>query len=170
MKKLFIYGVTALAMLTGCNDLLDKSPLDTFTNTPAYWSNTDNLDNQCNTFYNNFTGFGNGASGGWFYFKTISDDQVDAESHNWTYTNVVASSTNWSAPFTEIRRANYIIAGVQSSSLDEATKAHYEGLGTHEPCVGILSVGPYVRRCSMDRQSYRPSRQRSPLRTTHRPG
>ena len=26
MKKLFIYGVTALAMLTGCNDLLDKSP------------------------------------------------------------------------------------------------------------------------------------------------
>lgn len=27
MKKLFIYGVTALAMLTGCNDLLDKSPL-----------------------------------------------------------------------------------------------------------------------------------------------
>ena len=76
MKKLFIYGVTALAMLTGCNDLLDKSPLDTFTNTPAYWSNTDNLDNQCNTFYNNFTGFGNGASGGWFYFKTISDDQV----------------------------------------------------------------------------------------------
>lgn len=50
MKKLFIYGVTALAMLTGCNDLLDKSPLDTFTNTPAYWSNTDNLDNQCNTF------------------------------------------------------------------------------------------------------------------------
>lgn len=32
MKKLFIYGVTALAMLTGCNDLLDKSPLDTFTN------------------------------------------------------------------------------------------------------------------------------------------
>lgn len=41
---------------------------------------------------------------------------------------MVASSTNWSAPFTEIRRANYIIAGVQSSSLDEATKAHYEGL------------------------------------------
>ena len=37
MKKLFIYGVTALAMLTSCNDLLDKSPLDTFTNTPTYW-------------------------------------------------------------------------------------------------------------------------------------
>lgn len=128
MKKLLIYGATALAMLTSCNDLLDKSPLDTFTNTPTYWSNTDNLDNQCNTFYNNFIGYGNAGTGGWFYFKTLSDDQVDAESHNWTYTNVVASSTNWSDPFTEIRRANYIIAGVQSSSLDDATKAHYEGL------------------------------------------
>lgn len=115
-------------MLTGCNDLLDKSPLDTFTNTPAYWSNTENLDNQCNTFYNNYSGYGNGSSGGWFYFKTLSDDQVDAENHNWTYTNVVASSTNWSDPFTEIRRASYIIAGVQSSSLDEKTKNHYEGL------------------------------------------
>lgn len=120
MKKLFIYGVTALAMLTSCNDLLDKSPLDTFTNTPTYWSNTDNLDNQCNTFYNNFSGYGHGGTGGWFYFKTLSDDQVDAESHNWTNTNVVASAPEWSDPFTEIRRANYIIAGVQSSSLDVA--------------------------------------------------
>lgn len=128
MKKLFIYGATVLAMLTSCNDFLDKSPLDTFTNTPAYWSNTDNLDNQCNTFYNNYNGYGNGSSTGWFYFKTLTDDQVDAESHTWTNVNTVASSTNWSDPFTEIRRANYIIAGVQSSSLDEATKAHYEGI------------------------------------------
>lgn len=30
--------------LTSCNDLLDKEPLDTFSNTPEYWSNTDNLE------------------------------------------------------------------------------------------------------------------------------
>ena len=46
MKKLFIYSTVALAALTSCNDLLDKSPLDTFTNTSAYWSNTSNVDNQ----------------------------------------------------------------------------------------------------------------------------
>ena len=46
MKKLFIYGTMALMALTSCNDFLDKAPLDAFTNTPAYWSNTSNLDNQ----------------------------------------------------------------------------------------------------------------------------
>lgn len=78
MKKLFIYGTMALMALTSCNDFLDKAPLDAFTNTPAYWSNTSNLDNQCNTFYNNYSGYGNGSGGGWFYFKTLSDDQVDS--------------------------------------------------------------------------------------------
>ena len=42
MKKLFIYGTMALMALTSCNDFLDKAPLDAFTNTPAYWSNTSN--------------------------------------------------------------------------------------------------------------------------------
>ena len=128
MKKLFIYGTMALMALTSCNDFLDKAPLDAFTNTPAYWSNTSNLDNQCNTFYNNYSGYGNGSGGGWFYFKTLSDDQVDYQSTVWTYTSVVATSTNWSDPFTEIRRANYIIEGLQTSSLDDAVKANYEGL------------------------------------------
>lgn len=128
MKKLFIYGTTALMVLASCNDLLDKDPLDTFSNTPAYWSNTDNLENQCNTFLNNYSGYGNGSSGGWFYFKTLSDDQVDNDSHTWTYPNVVPASTNWSSPLVEIRRAAYIIAGVRSSTLDEATKTNYEGI------------------------------------------
>ena len=113
MKKLFIYGTMALMALTSCNDFLDKAPLDAFTNTPAYWSNTS---------------YGNGSGGGWFYFKTLSDDQVDYQSTVWTYTSVVATSTNWSDPFTEIRRANYIIEGLQTSSLDDAVKANYEGL------------------------------------------
>ena len=98
MKKLFIYGTMALMALTSCNDFLDKAPLDAFTNTPAYWSNTSNLDNQCNTFYNNYSGYGNGSGGGWFYFKTLSDDQVDYQSTVWTYTSVLATSTNWSSP------------------------------------------------------------------------
>ena len=128
MKKLFIYGTMALMALTSCNDFLDKAPLDAFTNTPAYWSNTSNLDNQCNTFYNNYSGYGNGSGSGWYYFKTLSDDQVDYQSTVWTYTSVVATSTNWSDPFTEIRRANYIIEGLKTSSLDDAVKANYEGL------------------------------------------
>ena len=115
-------------VMTSCDDFLDKSPLDAFTNTPAYWSNTSNLDNQCNTFYNNFLGYGNGDHRGWFYFKTLSDDQVDYQSTVWTYTSLVATSTNWSDPFTEVRRANYIIQGLKTSSLDTPVKANYEGI------------------------------------------
>ena len=128
MKKLFIYGTMALMALTSCNDFLDKSPLDAFTNTPAYWSNTNNLDNQCNTFYNNYKGYGQSDTPGWFYFKTLSDDQVDYQSTVWTYTSLVATSTNWSDPFTEIRRAGYIIEGLKTSSLDAPVKANYEGI------------------------------------------
>lgn len=128
MKKLLLYGMTALAALTSCNDLLDKYPLDTFTNNQEYWNTADNLDNQCNTFYNNYTGYGNGSGSGWFYFKTLSDDQVDAESHEWTYTNPVSISSNWSSPFTEIRRANHILKGLQASTLEEKVKNHYAGI------------------------------------------
>ncbi|MCI6212527.1 RagB/SusD family nutrient uptake outer membrane protein [Bacteroides heparinolyticus] len=128
MKKIFIYGTLALISLTSCNDLLDKEPLDTFSNTFEYWSNTDNLENQCNTFLNNYSGYGNAGGSGWFYFKTLSDDQVHKDNHTWTYTNLVSTSTDWSAPFVEIRRAAYIINGVRSSSLDDATKANYEGI------------------------------------------
>ncbi|AVM52787.1 putative outer membrane starch-binding protein [Bacteroides zoogleoformans] len=128
MKKIFIYGTLALISLTSCNDLLDKEPLDTFSNTPEYWSNADNLDNQCNTFLNNYSGYGNAGGGGWFYFKTLSDDQVHKDNHTWTYTSLVSTSSEWSTPFVEIRRAAYIINGVQSSSLDDATKANYEGI------------------------------------------
>ena len=128
MKKLFILSTVALAALTSCNDLLDKSPLDTFTNTPAYWSNTSNVENQCNTFYNQYLGYGNAGGGGWFYFKTLSDDQVDYQDNNWTNLNVPSSSTNWSAPFTEIRRAAYIIEGVNGSTLTDKEKNNFIGI------------------------------------------
>ncbi len=125
MRKIYYVGAVLLATsLASCNDLLDKYPLDKFTNTPAYWSNEKNLENQCNTFYNNFSGYS-----GWYYFKNLSDDQVASDGDlNWTYTNVPASSDNWNAPFTEIRRANYIISGVKMSTLDEKTTKPFEGI------------------------------------------
>ena len=49
MKKILICSIMMMGALTSCNSFLDIHPDDTFTNTPAYWSNTDNLDNQCNT-------------------------------------------------------------------------------------------------------------------------
>ena len=128
MKKILIYGVLAMAMLTSCNDFLDRRPLATFTNTPSYWSNTSNLDNQCVVFLNDFVGYGNGIGTGWFYFKTLSDDQVNNNNNNWQFTNVVASSADWKDAFEQIRHANYILTGLKVSSLADGLKANYAGL------------------------------------------
>ena len=132
MKNLFKYCAVALAVTTlaSCDDFIEDNryPLDEQTNSPQYWNNAANVENQCNAFYNNYTGYGNGTGTGWFYFKTLSDDQAGGTFATWANTAVPASSSNWSSPFTEIRRANYIITNMQTSTLSETERKHYEGV------------------------------------------
>ena len=132
MKNLFKYCAVALAVTTlaSCDDFIEDNryPLDEQTNSPQYWNNAANVENQCNAFYNNYTGYGNGTGKGWFYFKTLSDDQAGGTFATWEYTAVPAGSSNWSSPFTEIRRANYIITNMQTSTLSETERKHYEGV------------------------------------------
>ena len=129
MKKSIIYALAASAMvLTGCNDFLDETPRDTFTNTPEFWNNANNVQTYVNKMYGDFSGYGSGGSYGWFYFKSLSDDQANPDFDNWTYTSVPASSSYWSASFTEVRRANYAITGLETSTLSEADKVNFLGI------------------------------------------
>ena len=126
-----IYKICAIALATtalvGCDDFIDDNryPLDQQTSNPTYWNNASNVTNQCNTFYNQYIGYGNSGSLGWFYAKTLSDDQAGNSFANWANVNVPSSSSNWSAPFTEIRRANYIITNVANSTLSENDKNNF---------------------------------------------
>ena len=126
-----IYKLCAIALATtalvGCDDFIDDNryPLDQQTSNPTYWNNASNVTNQCNTFYNQYIGYGNSGSLGWFYAKTLSADQAGNSFTNWTNVNVPSSSSNWSAPFTEIRRANYIITNVANSTLSENDKNNF---------------------------------------------
>ncbi len=130
MKKLFIIGAVAATMgLVSCDDTVTKEPLDVFANNSEYWSNTVNLDNQCNRLYEEYYGYGNGAgTGSWFYFKTLSDDQANATFDTWTYTNVPSASSTWSGAWEVIRGIGYITDGLKMSSLDAETKKYYEGV------------------------------------------
>ena len=132
MKKIFLYGVMALAAVSmaSCNDFLEDNryPLDAQTNNPDFWNNASNVNGQINAFYNNYTGYGNGSGQGWFYFKTLSDDQAGNSFTDWSNKSVPASSSNWSSPYVEIRRANYIIANIGKSSLSAGERKHYEGV------------------------------------------
>ena len=129
MKRLFIIGAVAATMgLVSCDDTVTKDPLDEFVNNSEYWSNTVNLDNQCNRLYELYMGYGYSGTGGWFYFKSLSDDQANATFDTWTFTNVPASSGTWSNAWAEIRGIGYITDGLKHSSLDAETKAYYEGI------------------------------------------
>ena len=129
MKRLFIIGAVAATMgLVSCDDTVTKDPLDEFVNNSEYWSNTVNLDNQCNRLYELYLGYGNAGSPGWYYFKSLSDDQANATFDTWTFTNVPASSGTWSGAWEEVRGMGYIMDGLKKSSLDAETKAYYEGI------------------------------------------
>ena len=78
MKRInYIIGLSLLSLstLTGCDSILDKDPLDKFTNN-NFWTNASNVEGYANTFYNEFTGYGNGGGAGLFYFKTLSDQEI----------------------------------------------------------------------------------------------
>lgn len=129
MKKSVLYALAASVMvLASCDDMLDKTPRSEFSNTPAFWSNFNSVESYSNTLYENYSGYGQGGSGGWFYFKSLSDDQADPNFENWTFTTIPNTSSYWSSAFTEIRRCNYIIEGMAMSSLDDAVKKNYEAI------------------------------------------
>ena len=130
MKKSILYIVAASSlMLASCDSMLDKNPRDTFSNTPEFWNNADQVQSYSNGFYENYIGYANGASYGWFYFKSLSDDQNNPDFDNWTNTTVPNTSKNWNDKFTAIRRINYMLDGLKGSSLPAAKKAEFEGIG-----------------------------------------
>ena len=130
MKKIVIPTILLAAALTSaCNSLLDKEPLDMFTD-ENFWENENTVAGYANGFYEQFTGYGNGGSFGDFYFKTLSDDQAGGYSFaDWTFTNVPANSAEWKDGWVEIRRANILIERVDRVNMTDAAKAHWRGVG-----------------------------------------
>lgn len=130
MKKSIIIGLTVVtaAAFTSCDDFLNDNrfPLSQQTVNSEYWSNPENVQAQVNYFYQDFSGYGNGSGGGSFYFKFLNDDQAGRTGfENWAFINVPGSSSSYTAPYVEIRRANLIIEGVTASTLNDASKADY---------------------------------------------
>lgn len=132
MKKLYIIGsLVALGLAAvSCDDFLDNNryPETSILNTPDYWNNASNVQLQCDRYIDEINpGYGSGNAQGWFYFKTLSDDQVGSSFTNFDYSTGVPS-TNGSWSYTQVRGANYIIEGVSNSTLTVAQKANFLGI------------------------------------------
>lgn len=95
MKKIYTFGaaLSAAVLLISCNNILDKGPLDTFSN-DNFWISENNVSSYANTFYNDFTGYGNGSGSGDSYFNALNDNQVGSSYTEWTNTSVPATSGN----------------------------------------------------------------------------
>lgn len=115
----------AALTLTSCDDFLDRDPRDTFTEGKSFWSNENAVESYTNRFYTNFVGYSQGGGYGWFYFKSLGDDQATSTLDDWTYKTIPNTASNYNDWFTEARRANYVIQNVPSSSLKEASKTKY---------------------------------------------
>ena len=135
MKKIFALALIASvgATLTGCDDFLDdnRNPETSIINTPEYWSNPSNCQLQVDRYMTNsstylFPGYGTGNSYGWFFFKTLSDDQVGSNFADWAYPTETATVGEWD--YSVVRGANYIISGVRQSTLSQAEHKNYEGI------------------------------------------
>lgn len=136
MKK-YIFAATLgllAASLTGCDDFLNDNryPESLQTASPEFWNNAANVQGQINYFYQTFTGYGNSSGSGEFYFPTLSDDQCcpsgNASITPWKNIKVPTSSGSWNSPYTEIRRANLIIEGVQNSKLAPSVANNFIGM------------------------------------------
>ena len=118
---------TTLGMAS-CDDLLDKSPRDKFLDSPEFWSSENMVESYCNSFYANFAAYGNRGADGEFYFQSLGDDQAYHNFDNWRYTSVPGTASDWKNPWTEIRRANYLIRGMQSSTLPDAMRQRFTAI------------------------------------------
>lgn len=129
-KSIILCGLgVAVLSLSSCDDMLTKSERTKFELGPEFWSNSNQVASYSNVLYGNYSGYGTGGGSGWFYFMSLSDDQVNPSFDNWMFTTVPGTSTYWSSPYTEIRRCNYMITGLQSSSLSDVNKNYYTAVG-----------------------------------------
>ena len=130
MKKYILsigWGILSMIVLAGCSSILDKGPLDQFTNT-NFWASSANVEGYANTFYNQFTGYGNGNNTGVFYFMTLSDDQAGGSFSDWSQKNNLTTNTTWKNAYTEIRRANIMIENVPNINETDDVKNHWIGV------------------------------------------
>nr|WP_295873854.1 RagB/SusD family nutrient uptake outer membrane protein [uncultured Chitinophaga sp.] len=126
-KRIYLPVILAAALLTGtgCKKYVDKGQIDKFDDN-NFWKSEDNVRIYSWNFYSVFSGYGNNATFGDFYFTSLSDDQVGASLKNFTLT--VPSDiggTKWN--FEMVRRANLLLERIDRVPTSDETKNHWKG-------------------------------------------
>ena len=130
LKSIILCGLgIAVLSMSSCDDMLSKSERTKFELGQEFWNNANQVASYSNSLYENYIGYGTGGGAGWFYFKSLSDDQVNPSFDDWMFTTVPGTSTYWSDPYREIRRCNYMLTGLKNSTLLDNEKNYYVAVG-----------------------------------------
>lgn len=115
-------------LLMGCDSFLNQEPFDDFTD-EEFWKSEDQARSYMYSFYPTvFSGYGTGTAHGPFLMgQTLNDDFVSDKSQNNLQPEVVPVSDGaWS--FSNIRKANYVIANVDRLPIETAGRNHWRGV------------------------------------------
>lgn len=128
MKK-YLYILLAFVpmMWTACN-LLNQPPYDDFTD-EEFWQSEAQARSYMYGFYTSvFSGYGSGWSHGPFLMgQTLNDDFAsDVDQQDMQPVNIPVSDGSWS--FTNIRKANYVIANVTRLPVSDKDINHWMGV------------------------------------------
>ncbi len=144
MKKYLIYigCFLMLASMPGCNDFLDKDPLDKLTN-ESYWVDETNLRAYSQDFYSTyFVGYAQDyrTFGGYFSgdsytddFLLTSDNVSDTDQRLFfpttNTTGINSITTTWDDQYKIVRKANVMLEKIPNMDITNEAKEHWMGIG-----------------------------------------
>lgn len=181
MKKNLIYiSLFSIFALWGCEDFLDKEPLDKLRD-EIFWENETSLRAYSQDFYSSyFTGYGQDYRifGGYFSGDTYNDDFLlttatgtdRAQRFYFPASNTIAPNDNtvWKKQYEIIRKANVMLERIPGMDVDEEIKQHWTAVGrfframAHSALVKEYGDVPYFDTAPAPEQLDLPYKERDP--------
>lgn len=128
MKLRIIALALSFFALSGCEDFLEKPPLDSLTD-ETYWTNENNVRSFSWGFYTSyFGGYGSGYSWGKFFSGQTLNDDFAPSSPNQFRRTVPTAATSGYWTFSYVRKANIFINRIQTVPMDEEAIQHWTGV------------------------------------------
>ena len=124
-----ISGAIVVFALCGCNDYLDRVPLDSNSDA-TNWSSAAAIETYSWNLYGDLSGFsyGSGWTRGQYHGEPLTDD-YSTDSFSQFTVSVPNSSGSWNDPYTYIRKANVMLARIdQVPDINAAAANHWKGV------------------------------------------
>lgn len=130
-NKFYTLAMAAVAVigLSGCNDYLDKKPLDSNSD-ETNWTSESALEIYSWKFYGYLSemSYGSGWTRGQYHGETLTDDYATEAFTEFTK-NIPNSSSEWNTPYDRIREANILLSRVDRiPNLSDEAANHWRGV------------------------------------------